>query len=190
MKTGIKRAITSYFTSKTRKRATVLAMTGAAVAAGLVLAGPAGASPLAARPAAVSGIEHFQIMSTSGSATTAVVIAYGAFINHGIDHENNSSAKTSTDRFTFAGGSFKVVHTTKLQSQLSNAKACFYSFSQKGTYKLTGGTGRYKGISGSGTFTGSDLGFGPKTKSGACNENANPVIFQEVIDASGPVKIP
>jgi hypothetical protein len=187
-----KRAGANHFTSKTRKRAAVVAMTGAAVAAGLVLAVPAGASPLAARPAAVSGTGHFQIMSTSGAgaANTAGVIAWGAFINHGIDHENNSNARTSTDLFTFAGGSFKVTHTTKSMSQTVNAKACFYIFSEKGTYKLSGGTGKYKGISGSGTFTGTGLGFGPKTKSGACNENANPIDFQMVIDGTGAVKIP
>jgi hypothetical protein len=173
-----------------RKRAALAAMVGAAIAAVVGLAVPAGASPLAARPTVVTGTEHLQAITTSGTATTQGVIAYGVFTNYGIDHENNSSAATSTDLFTFAGGSFKVTHTTKKQSQTVNVKACFYRYTASGTFKLSAGTGKYKGISGQGAFALSGMGFGPKTKSGACNENANPVVYQQIIDANGTVKLP
>jgi hypothetical protein len=65
MDTGIKQAGARRFAGMKRfpgtlrKRAAVLAMTGTAVASAVVLAGPAGASPLAARPSAVTGAEHF-----------------------------------------------------------------------------------------------------------------------------------
>ena len=173
-----------------RKRAGLAAMVAAAVATVVGLAVPAGASPLAARPTAVTGAEHLQAVTTSGTATTQGVIAYGVFTNYGIDHETNSNAATSTDLFTFVGGSFKVTHTTKKQSQTVNVKACFYRYTASGTFKLSAGTGKYKGISGKGTFTVNGLGFGPKTKSGACNENANPVASQQVIDANGTVTLP
>ncbi len=176
--------------SAVRKRAALAAMVAAAVATVVGLAVPAGASPMAARPAAVTGAEHFQAVSASGTATTQGVIAYGVFTNYGVDHENNSSAATSADLFTFANGSFKVVHTTKKQSQTVNAKACFFRYTASGTFKLSAGTGTYKGISGKGTFALSAMGFGPKTKSGACNENAAPVVFQQVIDANGTVTLP
>jgi hypothetical protein len=187
MKTEIKKAGTNHFSGKTRKRAAVLAMTGAAIAAGVVLAVPAGASPLA--PTAVSGAEHFQAMTTSATANTQGVIAWGAFTAAGVDHENSSNAATSTDLFTFPGGSFKVTHTTKSMAG-GFTKSCFASFTGKGTFKLSGGTGKYKGISGSGTFTFTDIGIAPKTKKGACNENANPIANQQVIAASGSVKLP
>jgi len=29
-----------------------------------------------------------------------------------------------------------------------------------------------------------------RTKAGKCNENANPVAYQQIIDASGPVTLP
>jgi hypothetical protein len=176
--------------STRRKRAGLAAMVAAVVATVVGLAVPAGASPIAARPAAVTGAEHFQAVTTSGTATTQGVIAYGLFTNYGVDHENNSNAATSTDLFAFAGGSFKVTHTTKKQSQSVNAKACFYRYTASGTFKLSAGTGKYKGISGNGTFTLSGMGFGPKTKSGACNENANPVAYQQVINANGTAKLP
>jgi hypothetical protein len=173
-----------------RKRAAMAAMVGAAVAAVVGLAVPAGASSIAARPASVTGAEHFQAMTTSGTATKQGVIVWGVVTAYGVDHENNSSAATSTDLFTFAGGSFKVIHTTKKQSQTVNAKACFFHFTASGTFKLSGGTGKYKGISGKGTFAINGFGFGPKTKSGACNENANPVAYQQLIDANGTVTLP
>jgi hypothetical protein len=173
-----------------RKRAAFAATVAAAVATMAGLAVPAGASQLAARPAAVRGAEHFQAMTTSATATTQGVIAWGAFTAAGVDHESSSNAPTSTDLFTFPGGSFKVTHTTKSMTQNVNAKTCFASFGGKGTFKLSGGTGKYKGISGSGTFTFSDIGVAPRTKSGACNLNANPIANQQVINANGSAKLP
>jgi hypothetical protein len=173
-----------------RKRA-ALAATVAAVATMVGLAVPAGASPLAAaKPAAVSGAEHLQFMTTSGTATTLGVITWGAVTAAGIDHESSSNAPTSTDLLTFAGGSFKVTHTTKSMTQNVNTKTCFASFGGKGTFKLSAGTGKYKAISGSGTFTFSAIGISARTKSGACNLNAAPVAYQQVIDANGTAKLP
>jgi len=192
MEMRIKRTGTSHFTGKPRKRAAVIAMTAAAVAAAVVLGGPAGASPLAARAAAVSGTEHFQIMSTSTTSLNAGVIVYGAFTASGVDHESSSTANTATDRFTFAGGSFKVTHTGKGGTQTFNSKTCLFVLSQPGIYTLSGGTGTYKGISGHGTFKLSVIGLGPKLKNGKCNpsETAIAIAQQTVIDASGSVKIP
>ena len=65
-----------------RKRAAMAAMVGAVVAAVVGLAVPAGASPIAARPAAVTGAEHFQAMSTSGTATTEAGSRSGTTISN------------------------------------------------------------------------------------------------------------
>ena len=191
MESGNIRAGLRHLAGMRRVRALAVAVTGAgAVAAVIGLAVPAGASPVAARPAAISGTEHFQAVSSSATALTQPVIAWGPFAAGGVDHENNSSAATSTDLFTFPGGSFKVTHTTKSMSQTANTKTCFFEFGGKGTYKLSGGTGKYKGISGSGKFTLTVLAIAAKTKTGACNMNANPVAQQQIISASGPVRLP
>jgi hypothetical protein len=191
MESGNIRAGVRRLAGMRRVRALAIAATGsAAVAAVIGLAVPAGASPVAARPAAVSGTEHFQAVTSSATALTQPVIAWGPFAAGGVDHESSSNAPTSTDLFTFPGGSFKVTHTTKSMSQSGNAKTCFIEFVDKGTYKLSGGKGKYKGISGSGKFTVTVLAIAAKTKSGACNENANPVAFQQIISASGPVSLP
>jgi hypothetical protein len=46
-----------------------------------------------------------------------------------------------------------VVHTGKRGTQTFNPKSRFYGFSQPGTYKLSSDTGKYKGITGHGTYT-------------------------------------
>jgi len=117
-------------------------------------------------------------------------MAWGPFAAGGVDHESTSNSNTGTDLFVFAGGTFKVTHTGKSMSQSGNAKTCFVEFIDKGTYKLSGGTGKYEGISGHGTFIVTAIGIAPKTKAGTCNQNANPVAFQQIISASGPVSLP
>jgi hypothetical protein len=171
------------------KRAAGLAMTAAVAAAAVgavALAGPAGASA----SAGVSGTEHFQIISASATPTKAGVILNGAFATAGVDHISTSSADTSADLFVLPGGSFQVVHTGKRGTQTFNPKSCFYGFSQPGTYKLSGGTGKYKGISGHGTYTVSGIGLSPKLKNGKCNPNAVATAQQIVFRGSGSVKLP
>jgi hypothetical protein len=91
--------------------------------------------------------------------------------------------------FTFAGGSLKETSSNPAGPSSFNPKTCLFQAAGKGTYKISGGTGRYKGISGHGSYTISDLGIDARTKSGACNQNAAPIAFQQVITATGPVKL-
>jgi hypothetical protein len=178
-----------------RKRAAMAAMVGAAVAAVLGLAVPAGASSIAANPAAVTGAEHFQIMSTAtNNSPNSPLIAWGVFTGAGVDREisSNAAGTKGVDTFIFANGKFTVKHTAKTQKQSFNTKTCFYAFSQTGVFTLSGGTGKYKGISGSGKFALSVVGIGPKLKSGACNpnQNARSIANQQEIVGNASVRLP
>jgi hypothetical protein len=82
-----------------------------------------------------------------------------------------------------------VTHTGPTNFKF-NAKTCLMTGTLKGTFKVSGETGAYKGISGSGKYTGTLLGIAAKTKTGACDQNAAPVAFQQVVDASGTIKLP
>jgi hypothetical protein len=169
-----------------RKRAAVAAMTGAAAAAvtGITLAGPAGASPTSA--AAVTTTGHFQIMTTSATSPTSSVIAWTAgTAAAGVDHSGNT-----VDTLVFPGGSYRVRHSNGTGPQSFNPKTCLALINLHGTYKIFGGTGKYKGISGHGTYQLSIVFLGAKTKKGACSQTAPPVAFHQVINASGPVKLP
>ena len=193
METGIKtfgarlRAI-----STGHKRAALAATVAAAVATVVGLAVPAGASPLAARPAAVTGTEHFQMMNTTTSETsmTNPLIAWGLFTAPGVDNEHANN----TDTFKFPGGTFLVKHTTKKGTahQSFNPKTCLFLYSEDGTFKVSGGTGKFKGISGSGTYALSVVGIGAKLKNGTCNpsQTAPAAAQQQEIAAVGKVKLP
>jgi hypothetical protein len=196
MHQGIKQAVARLRgLSRGRKRAAVAAMLGAAVATVLGLAVPAGASPLAARPAAVTGTERFQVMSTStGNSPNSPLIAWGVFTGAGTDRviSSNAAGTKGVDFFIFANGKFTVKHTAKTQRMSFSAKTCFYSFSETGVFTVSGGTGKYKGISGSGKFAVSVIGIGPKLKSGACNpsQTARSIANQQQIQGIASVKLP
>ena len=172
----------------TRKRAAVAAMTGAAAAAvtGLVMAGPAGASPASPASAAAVTTGHVQIMTTSATSPTASVIAWTAgTATAGVDHTGNT-----VDTLVFPGGTWRVKHSAGTGPQSFNPKTCLMLLNLHGTYTILGGTGKYKGISGHGTYQLSIVALGAKTKKGACSQTAPPVAQHQVVNASGPIKLP
>jgi hypothetical protein len=170
----------------------MLAATGTAAAAAVMgLTLPAGASPAVPHSAAlVTGIEHFQLLGTSATSNRLNILAWGPFSATGTDFESTSNSATGTDVAKVNGGSFKITHTFKSEKQSFNPKTCFLSVVGKGTYKLSGGTGAYKGLSGSGSFTLTVYAIAARTKKGVCNENANPIGYQQVVNAAGPVRLP
>jgi hypothetical protein len=182
------------FAGTGRKRAIAL-VAAAVVAATAVTAGlalPAGASTVAAKPAGAGGTEHFQMMNTSTSQTTTTnpIVAWGIFTAAGTDHEYANN----TDTFAFPGGTFTVKHVTTpgTAHQYVNAQACLFIYSEKGTFKLSGGTGRYWGIGGSGTYALSVIGIGARLASGACNMSDTAPLAgqQQEISAVGKVWLP
>jgi hypothetical protein len=159
---------------------------GAVITAGMIaLAGvmAASAAPAGVRPA-VSGTEHFQFMSNSGTGSTGKIIASGVFTAPGVDHEGPHNLS----KFVFANGTIKIRHSAGTGTQSFNRKTCLLMVNFHGTYKLLSGTGKYKGISGHGKYTLSILAIGAKSN-GKCTHTRRPVAFQQLIRASGPVKL-
>jgi hypothetical protein len=154
--------------------ATALALTGAAASAGAAVSGTA-----------ASGTEHFQLMSTSATATTAQVIAYGVFTGAATDQMGNK-----VDKFVFSNGTFKVRHVPAKHGtrQHFNPRTCLFTLSQHGTFKTLSGTGKYAGITGHGTYQLSIL-FIAARSSGKCSQSLPPVAFQEQIKAVGRVHL-
>jgi hypothetical protein len=79
--------------------------------------------------------------------------------------------------------------TPGTEHQSFNAKTCMFSDSEQGTFKLAGGTGRYRHIAGYGTYALSVIGIGAKLANGTCNpsDTAPPVAQQQLIQAVGQV---
>ena len=67
-------------------------------------------------------------------------------------------------------------------------RTCLAMISQPGTYKITGGTGKYAGITGHGTYHLSFT-FIAARAAGKCSASAPPVAQQELLRLSGPVHL-
>ena len=158
----------------------ISALTATAAAAAVGGAGLA----VASTHSATTGTEHFQMMTTSGNSSTDSVIASGAFTAPGVDHEGRSTAT-----FSFSNGTVTVKHSRGKGTQSFNPKTCLLTVNMHGTYNLTGGTGAYAGITGSGKYQLSILGIAARS-GGKCSMNKPPVAFHQVINASGPVSLP
>jgi hypothetical protein len=153
-----------------------------AAAAALAVTGVTAAGAAAAPQAAVSGTEHFQLVTASATSTTGVVIAYGAFTTHGVDHMGNSS-----DRFVFANGSFRIYHSPGSGPQNFNPKTCLLTATIRGTWRVYDGAGQYKGISGHGTYLVTILGIAARAK-GVCSMKKAPAAYEQTINANGSVR--
>jgi hypothetical protein len=171
--------------------ATVTMITGAGVATAATshpaTSHPATTHQAAARPAvtqrAVTGTEHFQDVSASLTSNKSPVAAYGVFNAGGVDTQLGHR----TDLFKFPGGSFLIKHKVTRSSQRFSKTACAGVQRQRGTYKISGGTGKYAGITGSGHFRLRVLIVARHTAHG-CSQR--PVAVQVIIRAHGPVTLP
>jgi hypothetical protein len=169
---------------KTRTR--LLAAAGSMLAAGAIAVSgivAAAAAPHTAQ-SRDSGIERFQFMSTSAASNKTTVIARGVFTAGGVDIETSNT----TDTLKFPNGTIRLRHSEPTGPVSFNPRTCLTTVNQHGTYKLLGGTGKYAGISGHGTFR-LHLLFVAARSNGQCNENKPPVAVELLIRASGPVHL-
>lgn len=162
----------------------LLTAAGSMLAAGAIALSGTLAAAAAPSGSGASGIEHFQVMSTSGTSTTNTLIAHGVFTAGGVD----ISTSNTTDTFKFPNGTIRVRHSAGTGPQSFNPRTCLGTAHQHGTYRLVGGTGKYAGISGHGTFQLNVL-FVAARSHGKCTESKPPAAFELIIRASGPVHL-
>jgi hypothetical protein len=143
-----------------------------------------GATAASATPALVSGTLSVQIVSTSATSPTESVITHGLFTDYGVDYPGNT-----VDKIVLQKGSFKVAHSAGVGPQSFNPQTCLLLVDQHGTYKIYRGTGKYRGISGSGTYHFTLTQIAARVN-GKCSQTAPPVASQLIINASGPVSLP
>jgi hypothetical protein len=158
-----------------------LAAVGAITASGL-----SAASAAPAAHAAKSGTEHFQLVTASATSNKGPVIAYGLFGAAGTDHMGNT-----VDKFVFKAGTFKVWHSKGTGAPRFNTKTCVLTATIHGTFKVYGGTGTYAKISGHGHYVVTYIAISKRKTNGSCNSNQNalPAAVQQIIQASGPIKL-
>jgi hypothetical protein len=166
-------------------RRRLLAVAAALAAAAALIS--FGLTSATASPAAPgwSGTEHFTLMSTKQTASRSAVIMTGLFTLGGLDISG-----ASTDTIRLPGGSFKIYHGTKLQvlQQFVSPSTCLSRFRARAVFTIGGGTIKWKGISGSGTATITDLAIG-RRNAGKCDPNLRPLVSEQTITATAHVQL-
>jgi len=162
-----------------KHRNRLLSAAGAVTAAGVIAAGGVTAASAASPGTARASTESFQIMQATIPGT-ATVIAHGAFTASGV-------ASKTLDKIVFPHGTFKLRASPGTGPSRFNARTCVGTEDKRGTYKFFGGTGVYKGISGHGRYHLNTLFVAARDANGKCSHSKEPVGFQLVIRASGPV---
>jgi hypothetical protein len=170
-----------------RNRTRAIAVTTAAMAASLALAGTSmAASSAATRPVSATKTRTEYIQEVSASATSPVsqVIAHGAFTAAGTDTQTSQN----TDLLKFPGGTFVATSkATSVQNHVDSG-TCATTVTIRLTYTLGKGTGEFAGITGSGYATTTVLNLAVRTAHGGCSPTAS-IAQQSLVEASGPVTL-
>ncbi len=165
----------------------------AIVSTAAALTGCSSNSPARAAPS--SGTET--TILTTGSMTSNpsfTLSASGVFAGKGTLVSNGSGEDSSTAKLP--GGTFVVNYPESEQKTVSeslDSTSCAAKLVEQGPYTITKGTGKYSGISGSGTAVLTATATLPRMKDGKCNTSTTvtPVAGTEhiTIKAVGPVHL-
>jgi hypothetical protein len=149
----------------------------AIVLLGAFLVIPSSASA-GAHHAGHNGMQRFTFLSTDPTeeGTPQIVVANGPIHAKGTD----TTISDTEDLLTFPDGTVSITHKPKTSGDSFDPVTCLFRFNERGTYKVTGGTGAYAGASGQGNYRVKALGVG-------CDENAPPEVFMLRIFAKGPI---
>ena len=154
------------------------------IAAGSVVGGltltSASASPAAA-PA-----EHFRVISAAATSRRLSVIATGHFTAGGYEVPGKLIRGHATDKAVFPSGRF-LVHRHVTHQAVSLPRNCLFTEVQRGTYTLGQGTGQFRKISGSGTFSLRITGVIRRAR-GVCSRSGKLSAFQQISYESGRVR--
>jgi hypothetical protein len=163
----------------------ILAAATAATAVALIGVTSIAAASASARPAiAKSGTERIQVVS-SAAGMPASAIAYGVITGGGT--ASLGTARLGT--LALNGGTITVSHKAgKGGTEHFNPRSCLTLVTQPGTFKVVSGTGRFKNLSGHGTYELTFQMVGVKVK-GACSDTKPPVAQQEVLRLAGHVRL-
>jgi hypothetical protein len=109
------------------------------------------------------GTTGSQRFSVSAGNAGGSVYASGPISGSGRDVVLGQNA----DKFVFTNGWVLVSHSATSQNQSFDPRTCLSRFTESGTYQLVKGTGVYRGVTGSGTYSakGTSRGCDPKTAS-------------------------
>jgi len=161
-----------------RTLVTVVTLVSAAATmggAGLALAS-ASASPGISQP------ENFRVISTNEAAKRQSVIATGSFIAGGSEALGRTVNSRAVDKAYLYRGTFEITRRIRFRTPPAPPRRCILRVTERGTYTLSHGTGRYAGISGSGRFTSRETLVFARTGPNNCGKT---IAFQQIMSESG-----
>ena len=124
-------------------------------------------------------VERFLLISTDPDTTdNQPVLGFGPIHAKGVDHV----VSDTEDVFQFPAGNLFVTHTPKKSDDSSDPVTCLFTFTERGTYQVTGGTGAYASASGHGNYRVATTGIG-------CDQSSTPQVFTMTINAKGPLHL-
>ncbi|HUB39369.1 MAG TPA: hypothetical protein VMA72_11005 [Streptosporangiaceae bacterium] len=147
-----------------------------AVVPGLLLAwsaGPALAGSVTARPAAAARHvpERFHLTTADSRSRRQHVHATGALTARGHALAGNFAARHAVSRLVFRRGAIRLVtKATHRSVSVPNPSTCKFREVFSGYYVIRGGTGRYRGAGGSGSYVSRIFARLKKARGGGCSE--------------------
>ena len=157
----------------TVKRIAALLATAALAALALTGATAAGAS------STPSDIEHWTVESANPVSAIATLIARGPLTIGG-------TINLLTGHVQLPGGTLTLSHHQVWGTQGENPRTCLATVTSAGTYRVADGTGRYRGISGHGTYRLTAYAIVRKIN-GQCATKVIPYAQTELLTADGPL---
>jgi hypothetical protein len=118
------------------------------------------------------------------------VTAHGAITARGtaylVEH-----ASTTSGTFVFSGGTIRIRFVHGATNAKPDPAACRATIYARGTYAITGGAGRFAGITGKGTYRERRMLIGKRRANGACiaDRRATPKSVTAVATMSGTVSL-
>ena len=124
------------------------------------------------------GIQRFTFLTTDPADldTPDTVIAKGPIHAKG----TVTTLSPTEDVLTFPDGTLTITHEPKTSNESFDPVTCLFRFSERGTYRITGGTGAYEDAEGHGKYRVKVLGV-------SCDESAPPELVMVRIFAKGPI---
>lgn len=105
---------------------------------------------------------------------------------------NADGTFTDTDRFDLPGGQVELTDTYTADFAF-HPDSCRYNIDVRGTWEISGSSGRFAGATGSGTFTARGLIVTGRDSTGAClalDVVTDPVVYTEIARGTGTASLP
>jgi len=138
---------------------------------------------------AEQGNQRFVGITTVPGATSGTVVATGPITGSGRFVAARGSGPLPA-QFIFDDGTVFVTLIPNPSVVDFNPQTCLTRVGLSGTSQVTGGTNRYSGATGSGTYTGRSFVLLPRNPQGGCDADQAPQFFFGVVDHTANVSVP